>query len=131
MKRLFFIIIHLPLCLWANPYRGLEALEHIDALPILRRGVSVHQVSSFERNGGNADRNSWLYRDGQNDYVVFDDIGAGCIYRLWMTHGGAHPEYKANYSANTRIKIYLDEDVVPGTNLMGNAVFYRVNVRPE
>ncbi|QBG47321.1 DUF2961 domain-containing protein [Verrucomicrobia bacterium S94] len=92
---------------------GLAALEHIEELPLIRRGVSAHQVSSFERNGGNADRNSWLYRDDQGDYVIFDEIGAGCIYRIWMTHGGPHPDYKENYASNTWVKIYIDDDVVP------------------
>lgn len=111
-SKLILIAVCFPWVLWASPLRGLQALEQVDALPLLRRGVSAHQVSSFERNGGNDDRNSWLYRDDQDDYVVFDDIGAGCIYRLWLTYGGEHPGYKANYSA-THIKIYLDEDVAP------------------
>jgi hypothetical protein len=98
--------------LHGQPLSGLDALVDIDGLPRLRRGTSAHQVSSFERNGGNDDRNSWLYQDTVGDYVIFDDIGAGCIYRLWMTHGGVHPDYKDSYGS-TRIKIYVDDDETP------------------
>jgi hypothetical protein len=114
MKCLFYLLFNLFLSagLTAQPY-GLGALEQLETLPLLRRATSCHQVSSFERNGGNADRNCWLYIDDVGDYVIFDDIGAGCIYRLWMTHGGQHPEYKANYASNTLVRIYIDDDVMP------------------
>jgi hypothetical protein len=68
-------------------------------------GLSVAQVSSYDRTGGNADLgigpdtaellallgvppteldNSYLYRDGER-YVVFDEVGPGLVARIWMT----------------------------------------------
>ncbi len=102
----------LPSVVLGHSLCGAEALEHVEDLPCLRRGVSAHQQSSFDRTGGNRDRNCWLYQDDHEDYVVFDDVGAGCVYRFWMTHGGGHADYSANYTTN-QIKIYIDEDVVP------------------
>lgn len=112
MKCFFIILLCFAVDACAGTLRGLSALEQIEALPLIRRGVAAHQVSSFERNGGNDDRNCWLYQDEVGDYVVFDEKGPGCIYRLWMTHGGRHPEYSANYTTN-HIKFYLDDDTAP------------------
>ena len=85
---------------------GLDALVDLDSLPLLRPpGQRVEQISSYDRTGGNGDLgvgpdtaellrllgiepteadNSFLYRDGDR-YVIFDELGPGVVYRIWMT----------------------------------------------
>ena len=85
---------------------GLEALVDLWRLPTPRPpGTRLAQVSSYDRTGGNADLGigpdtapllaflglpaiqldfSYLYRDGDR-YVVFDEIGPGVVWRIWMT----------------------------------------------
>ena len=85
---------------------GLDALVDLDSIAELRPpGMRVEQVSSYDRSGGNVDfgvgpdtadllrkvgaepteiDNSYLYRDGDR-YVVFDELGPGVVYRIWMT----------------------------------------------
>jgi hypothetical protein len=85
---------------------GPEALVDLRRLPALRPpGTRVAQVSSYDRTGGNADLGigpdtaplfaalgippveldfSYLYRDGER-YVVFDEVGPGTVWRIWMT----------------------------------------------
>jgi hypothetical protein len=83
-----------------------EALVDLWHLAAARRpGVVAGQVSSYDRSGGNLDfglgpdtapfledlglppftlDHSYLYRDGDR-YVVFDEIGPGVVWRIWMT----------------------------------------------
>jgi hypothetical protein len=85
---------------------GLEALVDLWRLPTPRPpGTRLAQVSSYDRTGGNADLGigpdtapllaflglpavqldfSYLYRDGDR-YVVFDEVGPGVVWRIWMT----------------------------------------------
>ena len=85
---------------------GLDALVDLDSIAELRPpGMRVEQVSSYDRSGGNVDLgvgpdtaellrllgaepteidNSYLYRDGDR-YVIFDELGPGVVYRIWMT----------------------------------------------
>ena len=85
---------------------GLAAVTDLDTLAELRPpGTRVEQISSYDRSGGNADLgvgpdtaellrafggdpteldNSYLYRDGDR-YVIFDELGPGVVYRIWMT----------------------------------------------
>ncbi len=70
------------------PRPGIEELTHIAALPLLRYGSVTKQVSSRDKDGGNDDGfygYSQLYIDQEGRYVVFDDYGPGCIYRMWFT----------------------------------------------
>jgi hypothetical protein len=85
---------------------GPEALVDLWRLASSRPpGTLVAQVSSYDRAGGNADLGigpdtasllatlglpaveldySYLYRDGDR-YVVFDEVGPGVVWRIWMT----------------------------------------------
>jgi hypothetical protein len=76
-----------------------------DASALPEPGTRLLQVSSYDRTGGNADLGvgpdtapflaalglpplevdfSYLYRDGDR-YVVFDEVGPGVVWRIWMT----------------------------------------------
>ena len=85
------------------PAPGLEEATAIASLPILRYGSVIKQVSSHDKDGGNDDgfaRGTQLYIDDKGEYVVFDDYGPGCIYRIWFT-------ILRGWTA--RIKIYVDD----------------------
>jgi hypothetical protein len=96
------VLPSLPPC----PATGPEALVDLWRLASPRApGTRVAQVSSYDRTGGNADLgvgpdtapllailglpaveldHSYLYRDGDR-YVVFDELGPGVVWRIWMT----------------------------------------------
>jgi hypothetical protein len=83
------------------PSVGLRSVTDLVGLAELRPpGQQVLQVSSYDRTGRNLDLgisstdalffhldNSFLYQDGER-YVIFDDIGPGIVYRIWMTDLG-------------------------------------------
>jgi len=61
--------------------RGLANMERFDLLPLLRDGVQVRYEGSIDKQGGNADWDWWLYREG-DEWVLFDVDGPGCIYNF-------------------------------------------------
>lgn len=86
-----------------RPEPGVQAVTDIAALPILRYSSIAKQVSSHDKDGGNddgSDGNSQLYIDEHGEYVVFDDYGPGCIYRMWFT---------AVLACIGEISIYVDD----------------------
>ena len=90
---------------------GLEAMVDFEGLPVMEEGSSVHQVSSHDRSGANNDgfdgTYSSLYLDDSGDHVLFDEIGAGCIGRIWMTFG------TSDLNPTNHIRFYFDEDTEP------------------
>ena len=85
---------------------GWDSLTSIDALPLLREGVRAYQVSSFDRTGGNDDRNTWLGFAEDGEYIIFDDVGPGCVYRMWFT--GSQETFVTN-----RLRAYFDGETNP------------------
>jgi len=82
---------------------GYEGLILLSRLPYLKQGTRAHMVSSFQRNGGNADIGGEFYREG-GDSVVLDVHGPGQIDRIWFT-GFDPPGF--------RVRIYLDNASTP------------------
>lgn len=68
---------------------GLDFYEDLASLPYLFSNVESHYVSSFDRKGGNDDgfrgTYSALYVDDNDEHVIFDATGPGCIYNFWFT----------------------------------------------
>ncbi len=89
---------------------GLEKLTAFSDIPYLDEGVYARQVSSTDRDGENDDgyygKYSYLYVDQNNEYVLFDEINPGCIYRFWMTY--AHNGVETNH-----LHIYFDGETSP------------------
>lgn len=88
-------------------------MARFDRLPLMLDGTSVRQVSSHDRSGGNNDgfngTYSYLYIDENSEYVLFDEVGAGCLYRFWVTYRTVDdPDY---YSY--RIRFYFDDETEP------------------
>lgn len=113
-KVAFFLLligVNLPIAV-AGAY-GLEAMADFSALPVCSdEGDSLVHVSSHDRDGGNGKDGfdgtySSLYQDEDGDYILFDDIGAGCISRIWMTFS----ESKLN--PTNHIRFYFDDEKVP------------------
>jgi len=81
--------------------RGVAAMASFDRLPYFREGTTIHQVSSFDRSGGNDDGSYYyMYQHPQTEgYVVLEEMKPGTIYRIWVTHleGG-------------NIRIYFDNE---------------------
>jgi len=82
-------------------------LELIDTskLPVLRDDVCL-QVSSYDRTGGNDDgfsgTYSYLRQEADGAYVIFEDEGPGCVYRIWSANPGPR-----------RIEFYFDGEATP------------------
>ncbi len=118
MKHLIFIltVVFLITSAVADRLYGLERMERFDLLPYLLEGTQVRQVSSYDRSGGNDDgfngTYSYLYVDGNDEYVLFDETGAGCLYRFWMTYGSSPAEYPTY-----RLRFYFDNETVPRLDL--------------
>jgi hypothetical protein len=81
-------------------------LELIDTtkLPILRDDVTL-QTSSYDRTGGNDDgfsgNTAFLRKEG-DAFVIFEDDGPGCVYRIWSANPGQR-----------RIEFYFDGEATP------------------
>ena len=82
-------------------------LIDIDGLMFQHDGVA-YQVSSYDRSGGNNDgdikKNMQPRKEGDG-YVVFDEKGPGCIYRIWSA------------SARGWIRFYFDGETEPRISL--------------
>ncbi|MBP8131910.1 MAG: DUF2961 domain-containing protein [Candidatus Hydrogenedentes bacterium] len=82
-------------------------LELVDTskLPMLRDDQCL-QVSSFDRTGGNDDgfsgTYSYLRQEADGAYVIFEDSGPGCVYRIWSANPGPR-----------RIEFYFDGETTP------------------
>jgi len=72
-------------------------------LPLLPRGVSVHQISSHNKKGLNGDSQWHLYTDDRGDAVIFDAVGPGCARSIWGT----------DIQEDAVFRFYLDDDEEP------------------
>lgn len=71
-------------------------------LPILDSKRRVLQTSSFDRAYENADWGQYLYEEN-GQYVLFDEVGEGCIKSIWM----------AVTNEATALKFYFDGSDTP------------------
>ena len=100
------IIVLTAVSLQAAPVPTGDWNELIDVtqLPYLKDGI-VTQVSSFDRTGGNDDgfsgQFSFIRKEGE-DFVIFDEQGPGCIYRIWSANPG-----------KGWVRVYFDGETTP------------------
>lgn len=94
-------------------------------LPYLQEGTFIQQVSTHDRSGGNWDgwygAYSHLYQDENGEYVLMDDVGAGCVVRMWTTYNATHG------NATNRFRIYFDGEEVPRVDTTLGAFFSGTN----
>ena len=111
----------------ADRLYGLERMERFDLLPYFLEGTQVRQVSSRDRDGGNDDgfnsTYSYLYKDGNGAFVIFDEKVPGCIYRLWMTFSLGEP------LDSRMLRFYFDGETVPSLSI-SVADFFRGTISP-
>lgn len=104
LSAIFLLLAAVTLQATPVPTGDWSELTDVTQLPYLKDGI-VTQVSSFDRTGGNDDGFSGVYsfirKEGEN-FVIFDEQGPGCIYRLWSANPG--PGW---------VKIYFDGETTP------------------
>ena len=67
-------------CLAGYP-AGFATMAHPELLPLFQPyGTVTRQFISYDPTGGNNARWS-RYRDPSGEYVMFDEMGPGCLYR--------------------------------------------------
>ena len=85
------------------PAAGIDEVQRIEALPLLRYGSLGKQLSSHDKTGGNNDGyygGTQLYVDDRGEYVVFDAFGPGCLHRMW---------FASREVVSSRIRVYVDD----------------------
>lgn len=94
----FFLIITV-ICLSAAS--GSQEEKHdplplatLKELPLLPELHAVHQFSSCNKKGENGDSQWCLYKDENNDSVIFDVQGPGCVRSMWGTDIREGAEFK-------------------------------------
>jgi hypothetical protein len=85
----------------------------LDDLPLLPKGITVHQFSSHNKTGANGDAGWFLYRDEHGDAVIFDAAGPGCVRSMW---GTALPEGQT-------FKFYFDGETEPRVVLKASELY--------
>ena len=81
-------------------------------LPVLRDGRRCLEASSYDRKYENADFGQYLYEEG-DEYVLFDERGAGCIKSIWM----------AVTSDETLLHFYFDGEKTARWNTTSKKLF--------
>ncbi|MHB1462391.1 MAG: DUF2961 domain-containing protein [Armatimonadota bacterium] len=71
---------------------GLDRLSNLEQLPYLQTDTRVHYEGSIDKQGGNADWDWWLYQDAQNEWVLLDVTGPGCLYNFVQHRYPTSPE---------------------------------------
>jgi len=130
IKSILLVIGCAAVCVWGDRIYGLERMQRFDLLPYLLEGTQVRQVSSHDRSGGNDDGFSGdyssLYVDENGEYVLFDEMGAGCLYRFWMTYAATPTNYP-----DQRLRFYFDNETTPRLDLSISEFFDGVDAPLE
>lgn len=92
---------------------GVNYLEHPEVLPyFLPSGTETKQFVSYDASGSNNDGDfsdaTTKYIDENGEYVIFDEMGPGCLYRqqinMWFAGG-------VPMADDVHIKYYFDNEV--------------------
>ncbi|MDD4772137.1 MAG: DUF2961 domain-containing protein [Eubacteriales bacterium] len=86
---------------------GINEMVDLKNLPVLKRGVKTHYEGSIDKAGGNADWDWWLYQDKElnNEWVIFDYIGPGCVYNF--------VQHRYPTSEEPTFRFYFDGETEP------------------
>jgi hypothetical protein len=93
---------------FGQPNPGLPSLEAFDQWSLYRQGVQFRQVSSSDPLGEEHDGSGFLYQQ-DSLYVIFEQEGPGCVYRLWIDGTGS--------ASNRTIKFFFDRSQVPSISI--------------
>jgi len=105
---------------------GLDAVIDLASLASLRPAAQRSaQVSSYDRTGGNIDAGlfgalpySYLYEENGR-YFIFDQLGPGVVYRIWMTGLDTTPE--GGLAGDVAFE--LDGEIVPRLQISRRELF--------
>ena len=67
--------------------RGAGRLTDIRAIPVLDPGARMGYVGSIDPSGGNADWNWGEVQDENGEWILFEDVGAGCVFNFTQHRG--------------------------------------------
>lgn len=67
--------------------RGVGRLTDIKGIPVLDPGARVGYVGSIDPSGGNADWNWGEVQDENGEWILFEDVGAGCVFNFTQHRG--------------------------------------------
>jgi hypothetical protein len=89
---------------------GLESMQHLERLPeFFPNGTQTKQFITYDPAGDN--RSGFFKRYEQNgEYVFFDEIGPGCLYRQQMNVFSFFTKFPAE---EVRIRYYFDDEPQP------------------
>lgn len=76
---------------YTRPY-GIDKIRKLEMLPYLQADTRVHYEGSIDKQGGNADWDWWLYQDANNEWVLLDVTGPGCLYNFVQHRYPTSPE---------------------------------------
>lgn len=98
----------------ANPSRyGFSAMEHLEFLPCLApNGVQTKQFADYDTTGDNNDGAFIGFKryEENGEWVFFDEIGPGCLYRLQMNVFFGWSKLAVD---RVRVRMYFDDDKTP------------------
>lgn len=100
---------------------GWPAMERMDLLPLLApNGTQTKQFISYDTSGGNDSRFEFFRRYEQDgEWVFFDEIGPGALYRLQMNIWRGDPLI----DQATRIRFRFDNEKQPRIDMTFNEFF--------
>ena len=84
---------------------GLDALLHIERLPVLRDARS-YMISSYNRDYWNDDNIPVYLRKDEGEGTIAEIEGPGCIYRVWLGGGGG-ARFKFYFDGETEARVIL------------------------
>lgn len=88
-----------------RPARGARRLTDIAALPCRDSGCEIRYFGSISKSGDNADWDWGMYKDANNEWVLAEADGAGCIFNF--------TQHRYPTSEIPTFKFYFDNSDVP------------------
>ncbi len=89
---------------------GFDAMLHVERLPeFLPNGTQTKQFISYDPMGTNVSGYFKRYEEN-GEYVFFDEIGPGCLYRQQMNVFSSFTKFSAD---KTHIRYYFDDETKP------------------
>jgi len=117
---------------WSSRARlatGLKAMEHPEWVPLfLPDGTETKQTISYDPTGGNDDGlyKNWIrYIDEHKEWVNFDEIGPGCLYRQQMNVWKNGGDPRESIPPKARIKYYFDGETAARVDMTFDQLFGR------
>ncbi|MCP4628135.1 MAG: DUF2961 domain-containing protein, partial [bacterium] len=107
---------------------GWGQMEHLELLPYLPpAGMQTVQSSAYDAGGGNVDgefeATALRYIDENDELVIWDEEGPGCLYRMHLNHWlGALAERTLKFG-KSHIRLYFDDETTPRFDMEVNKFF--------